>query len=390
MAQILTFGCKVNQYESQLIKENIEKDVHFCSDDIVIINSCCVTAKVEKEIYKKIRKFLKEGKKIYLTGCLTEKNNIEKKFENVNVVKKEFFLKIKDKISSFNGHTRCFIKIENGCENFCSYCIVPFVRGKVKSRREKDIIEEVKCLAEKGYKEIVLTGIDFGAYGKDTGENLFSLIEKIDEIDGIERIRLSSIEIYYIEEKLIDFLKKTKKFCPHFHIPLQSGSDRILKLMGRRYTFNEYYEKIEMIKEKIEKVTFTTDIMVGFPGEKEEDFEKSCSAVEKIGFLKVHIFPYSERENTPAINLPDKIDEKTKKEREKILLKISNLTSKKIKETFIGVKLNVLFEREKENFWEGYSENYIPAIVKSSQNLKNRIVPVIPKKIFKNFLLCEI
>jgi threonylcarbamoyladenosine tRNA methylthiotransferase MtaB len=384
MAKVITFGCKVNQYESQLIKENIEKDEKFISDDIVIVNSCCVTEKVEKEVEKKIKKLLKEGGKIYLTGCMIRKNvNLNLP---INIVEKNFFFRFKDKIESFYGHTRAFIKIEDGCENFCSYCIIPFVRGKVKSRKEKDIIEEIKKLGENGYKEIVLTGIDLGSYGKDTGEKLPSLLEKIEEIESIKRIRLSSIEIYYIDEFFINFVKNLKKFCPHFHIPLQSGSDKILNLMGRRYTFNDYMEKIEMIKEKIKNVTFTTDIIVGFPGEKEDDFEKSCMAIEKIKFLKVHIFPYSERENTFAIKLSDKVDEKTKKERFRKILKISDISSKKVKEKFIGKKLNVLFERKKGNFWEGYSENYIPVIVSSNKDLKNEIIPVIPEKIFKNFL----
>jgi len=389
MAQILIYGCKVNQYESQLIKENIENDENFKDENIVIINSCCVTEKVEKEIKKKIKKLLKEGKKIFLTGCLAEKDSIYfKNFENIEIVKKDFFYKYKNKIEKFSSHTRVFIKIEDGCENFCTYCIIPYVRGKVKSRKEDDIIEEIKCLSANSYKEIVLTGINLGSYGKDTGENLKSLIEKIEKIDGIERIRLSSIEIYYINEEFINFLKNVRKFCPHFHIPLQSGSDRILELMGRRYKFDEYFRKIEMIREKIEKVTFTTDIIVGFPSEKDEDFEKSCRAVEKIKFLKVHIFPYSERELTSAVHFSDKIDEKKKKEREKILFEVSERVSKSVKEEFIGKELYVLFEREENKLWEGYSENYIPFILKSDENLKNKIIKVIPQKmvIYKNQL----
>ncbi len=390
MAKILTFGCKVNQYESQLIKENIEKDENFKDDNIVIINSCCVTEKVEKEVKKAIKRLLKERKKIYLTGCLIEKDpDSFKNLENIQTVKKDFFYKFKNKIERFNSHTRCFVKIEDGCENFCSYCIVPYVRGKVKSRNEEEIIEEIKCLVKNGYKEVVLTGIDLGAFGRDTGDSLISLIEKVNKIEGLERIRLSSIEIYYIDDKLINFLKNIGKFCPHFHIPLQSGSDRILNLMGRRYKFDDYFKKIEMIREKIEKVTFTTDIMVGFPGETEDDFEKSCLAVEKIKFLKVHIFPYSEREFTKAINLPDKIDEKKKKEREKILFEILNKISMCVKEKFVGESLYVLFEREKNGFWEGYSENYIPVILKSRENLKNKILKVIGQKIIEDKLLCD-
>ncbi|MCM8804660.1 MAG: radical SAM protein, partial [Candidatus Omnitrophica bacterium] len=189
MVQILTFGCKVNQYESQLIRENIKEEELFKDENIVIINSCCVTEKVEREVKKKIRKLLKDGKKVYLTGCLAEKNGIEEEFEDINIIKKEKFFKIKDKITTLNGHTRCFIKIEDGCENFCSYCIIPFVRGKERSRKEEDILDEIKSLVEKGYKEVVLTGINLGAYGKDTNTNLLSLIEKIERIENVERIR---------------------------------------------------------------------------------------------------------------------------------------------------------------------------------------------------------
>ncbi|MGC8976604.1 MAG: MiaB/RimO family radical SAM methylthiotransferase [Candidatus Ratteibacteria bacterium] len=390
MVEILTFGCKVNQYESQLIKENIEMNENFKDGDIVVINSCCVTEKVERDVKKKIKKLLKEKKKVYLTGCLVEKNGIKDEIAGVKIIKKEEFFKYKNRISNFDSHTRAFIKIEDGCENFCSYCIIPYVRGNVRSRSQNDIIDEINCLAERGYKEIVLTGIDLGAYGKDIGTDLISLIEKIERIGNVKRIRISSIEIYYINEKLIDFLKFCEKFCPHFHIPLQSGSDRILNLMRRRYTFDDYYRKIEMIKEKIENVTFTTDIMIGFPGEKEDDFEKTCNAVEKIEFLKLHIFPYSERENTPATKFPEKIDERIKKERFKRLQKIASLSSKKVKEKFIGKNLTVLFERKKEIFWEGYSGNYIPVIVNSQKDLKNQIVNVVPEKILKDALFAKI
>ncbi|MCM8806933.1 MAG: tRNA (N(6)-L-threonylcarbamoyladenosine(37)-C(2))-methylthiotransferase MtaB [Candidatus Omnitrophica bacterium] len=386
MAKILTFGCKVNQYESQLIKENIENDEKFNSNEIVIINSCCVTAKVEKEVKRTIRKLLKEGKKIYLTGCLIQKNSIDELKKDVKIIRKEEFFKFKNKISFFEEHTRAFVKIEDGCENYCSYCIVPYVRGKVRSRKEDEILDEIECLVKNGYKEIVLTGIDLGAYGKDTGENLISLIEKINRIDGVKRIRLSSIEVHHINKSLIDFLKNTEKFCPHFHIPLQSGSDKILKLMRRRYSFKEYYEKIQMIRENIENVTFTTDIMVGFPGEDEEDFEKTVSAVENIKFLKVHVFPYSEREKTPAINFPEKVNEKVKKERVEKIIKISEVVNRKVKEDFIDKSLNVLFERKNGNYWEGYSENYIPVIVDSSEDLKNQILKVKGKKILGKFI----
>ncbi len=385
--RIFTLGCKVNQYETQLLKENflhngflISTDENF---DIGVLNSCCVTSKAEKECRNIVRRLLRENKEVWITGCWVkkEKEEIMREFPSVKVFEKEFlfhsyFEKKINKISEFSNHTRAFIKIEDGCENFCSYCIIPFVRGPVKSRLIREIVEEVKTLAENGYKEIVLTGIDLGSFGKDTGENLTDLISEISKIEDVKRIRLSSIELFHIKDELIDFLAENEKFCSHFHIPLQSGSDKILELMKRKYKIAEYMEKIERIRKKIPHVTFTTDIMVGFPGEEDRDFSLTCKAVEDVGFLKIHIFPFSLRKGTLAENFKFCVEERIKKERFWILDKLGKEISKKVKEGFLGSIQEVLIENKVEDGWRGYSRNYLPVSIDSERDLQNMILGV--------------
>lgn len=379
--EFITFGCKVNQYETQLLKENIPFFVR--DSNICIINTCCVTGRVEKDIRRVIRKKLSEGKDVWITGCFVnkEKENIKLYFPEVKIFNKFDFFKKTKKITSFDSHTRAFVKIEDGCENKCSYCIIPLVRGKVVSRNEEEILEEIKLLVENGYKEVVLTGVDLGAYGKDTGKKLTVLIEKISKIDGLKRLRVSSIEVFYINKEIVDCLSSTGIFCPHFHIPLQSGSDKVLENMKRRYNYSQYFKKIEIIKKKIPDATFTTDVMVGFPGEEDIDFEQTVKAVEEIGFLKVHIFPFSLREGTSAFLMKDKVDGKIKKEREKVLSEICRRVREDILKEFTGKELSVLFERKENYFWYGYSENYIPVFIKSEKDIKNEILPVLAKNI---------
>ena len=378
--EFITFGCKVNQYETQLLKENFPY-IDVIPDNICIINSCCVTNKVEKEVKSTIRKKQKEGKNVWLTGCFINEEKIKFLFPSIKIFNKFEFCKEIKTIKSFNNHTRSFVKIEDGCENNCSYCIIPLVRGKVKSRDDEEIIEEIKKLTESGYKEIVLTGIDLGAYGKDNGKKITTLIEKISKVKNLKRIRLSSIEAIYINKALVDFLSSLDIFCPHFHIPLQSGSDKILKMMKRNYNFSQYMKKIEIIKKIMKNVTFTTDIIVGFPGEKEDDFNQSCKAIEEINFLKVHIFPFSPREGTKAYFMENKVDYKVKKEREKVLSYSVKKEREKVMKKFLSLPLSVLFEKKEENLWTGYSENYIPFSVISDDDIKNEIVKVIGKEI---------
>ncbi|HRR96328.1 MAG TPA: MiaB/RimO family radical SAM methylthiotransferase [Candidatus Ratteibacteria bacterium] len=378
--EFITFGCKVNQYETQLLKENFPY-IDIMPENVCVINSCCVTNKVEKEVKTVIRKKLKEGKNVWLTGCFVNEEKIKLLFPSIKIFNKFEFCKKVRIIKSFNNHTRGFVKIEDGCENNCSYCIIPLVRGKVKSRDEEEIIDEIEKLTENGYKEIVLTGIDLGAYGKDNGKKITTLIEKISQVKDLKRIRLSSIEAVYINETLIDFLSSLDIFCPHFHIPLQSGSDKILRLMKRNYNLSQYLKKIEVIKEKIRNVTFTTDIIVGFPSEEEDDFKQTCKAIEEINFLKVHIFPFSPREGTKAYFMGNKVDYKVKKEREKVLSYSVKKEREKVMKKFLFSSLSVLFEKKEENLWTGYSENYIPFSVISDEDIKNEIVKVIGKEI---------
>ncbi|MCM8777413.1 MAG: MiaB/RimO family radical SAM methylthiotransferase [Candidatus Omnitrophica bacterium] len=378
-----TYGCKANQYDSQLLLENLEANGYILSSfgdaDIVVVNTCCVTDKAEREARYFVKKAAEKGKNVWVVGCAVKKGTfLEKLVSGVNILS-DVPLK-KNTITHFYNHTRAFVKIENGCENFCTYCIVPYVRGKVKSRYEEEIISEIRALCSNNYKEIVLTGIDTGAYGKDTGTDIINLLEKLKDIDGLKRVRLSSIEVFYLNEKLCDYLLSYPLFCPHLHIPLQSGSDKILKLMGRRYTFSEYARVIEKIKKKDveDRFTFTTDIMVGFPYEEDDDFDLSIKAVEEIEFLKVHIFRYSKREGTQSFSIGGEVPDRVKKEREKILEEVARISSRKVKEKFVGRRLDVLIERKRDNCWEGYSSQYLPVKVFDIQGkwLLNEVVYV--------------
>ena len=387
---IKTYGCKVNQYESQLLRENLEKSGYQLSgyqeSQLVVVNTCCVTQKAESEAIRFVKSSMQDGKKVWLTGCGVKKEGALIKLPGVQIFdNKDAFINLQlagaDKITKFYKHTRAFVKIEDGCENFCSYCIIPYVRGPVKSRRARDIIWEVENLVDNGYQEIVLTGVDLGAYGKDTGEDFVKLLESLSHTQGIQRIRLSSIEMFHLGERLIDYLSGNGFICPHLHIPLQSGSDSILAMMKRRYTVSGYLGKLERIRKKIAGVTFTTDAMVGFPGEKEEDFKKTCSVIQQAGFLKVHIFRYSIRQETSSYRLAEHIGEVQKKEREYRLKEISEKVSRKIKTEFIGDLLEVLVEKKTGKNFYGYSSNYIPVCFSSETAHVNEIVKVKAEKL---------
>jgi len=381
---IKTYGCKTNQYDSQLLLENFLQDGYqltgFKDADIVIVNTCCVTAKAEKEARSFIRKAAAEGKDVRVTGCAIKRDGFVERLGSKVKILSTFPFKKKTISQCFN-HTRAFVKIENGCENFCAYCVVPLVRGKVKSRDEDEIVEEVQALSSRGYKEVVLTGIDIGAYGRDTGKDLIGLMERLKGIDGLKRIRLSSIEVFYLTDVLCDYLLSNEIFCSHLHIPLQSGSDRILKMMARRYTFAEYLKRIEYIKKRDRegRFTFTTDMMVGFPYEEDDDFQLSLKAIEEVSFLKVHIFRYSKREGTAAFTMGCQVPEDVKKKREKKMEYIAGIISERVKSGFTGRVLDVLIERKVDGGWEGYSDQYIPVKIsdKGKECRINEVVSVL-------------
>ena len=391
--KIFTFGCKVNQYDSQIFRELFLKKGYAIVDsdayDIAFINSCCVTIKAQNECRRIARKLLREGKRVWISGCWVEKDDFNNDFPGVVVLRRHLlyqqaYRKGISSISGFYAHNRAFIKVVDGCENFCSYCIVPFVRGKVKSRPIYEIVEEIKNLTEKSVCEVVLTGINLGSYGIDIGTSLKDLIKVISEIPGLKRLRLSSIEALYVDDGLLEALSLCKCFCPCFHIPLQSGSSSVLAAMNRPYNYQVYKDCIDKIYSIWSNATITTDIMIGFPTETEVDFLQTLSAIEECGFLKVHIFPFSLHKQTSAAKLKNNVSLKEKKLRMLKAIQVSNSVSTKIKSQFIGRTLSVFIEENINGLWSGYSENYIPNLIYSDMDLQGRIVSVIPEKLMDN------
>lgn len=395
-----TLGCKVNQYDTQLMIENLLMDKRFevvtavQDSDVFVLNTCVVTESAEKESNRLIRKFSQKGR-VVVTGCLPEKSkpanskvpflglNAEKNIRNVILSlfkEKENIFKYPENITHFHKRTRAFVKVQEGCDRFCSYCIVAYLRGKVRSRRVEDILREVRILVSNGYKEIVLTGTQIGLFGREENKDIAFLIKEILKISGNFRIRISSIDAEFVNKELIEVMKE-QRVCPHLHLSLQSGSDRILKLMRRRYTAADFLKKIEMLKKEVNKATVTTDIIVGFPGETEEDFKLTLKLVVEAGFIRVHIFPYSTREGTLAERFKNKVPKETVKRREKELKVVVKEVAEKEKKRFLEERLVVLNEKNAS----GYSENYIRIKLDKSlnenqfyetylQNIKNGVV----------------
>ncbi|HPP66375.1 MAG TPA: MiaB/RimO family radical SAM methylthiotransferase [bacterium] len=388
--RIFTFGCKVNQYDSQIFREFFLKKGYQITDsqqyDIAFINTCCVTIKAQNECKKTIKKLLSKGKKVWVSGCMVEKENISNIFPECILMPRQVLFEqalgggIKT-ISSFCGHSRAFIKVVDGCENHCSYCIVPFVRGKIRSRRIADIREEIIGLINKFFCEFVITGIDLGAYGKDIGVSLKDLIKEISPIQGLKRLRLSSIELFHISDGLLDVLRSCENFCPSFHIPIQSGSSAILKMMGRSYTKENFTDCIKHIRSIWNNATITTDIMIGFPGETDMDFSDTLSVIEECEFLKVHLFPFSLHKQTSAAKRAFQISEKEKNLRMRQAFVKATDVAISVKKGFIGKRLPVFVEKKMNGLWFGYSNNYIPFLIDTESNLKGKIVNVVGEEL---------
>ena len=395
---LITLGCKVNQYETQLYRESFAADGFEIKNsgepsDITFINTCCVTKRAEKESRNFIARSLKISSRVIVTGCYVEKEYVQlkEKFPQIEIVRRKnllnnnYFQKRINKIHYFSGHTRAFIKIEDGCEKFCSYCIIPYVRGRVKNREAKEILEEIKGLASNGYQEFVITGVDLGAY-----QGLPDLLFQLEKIEGVERIRLSSLDPGDSTDSLIEILSSSPKFCPHLHIPLQSGDDKILQLMNRDYTIDDYRKTIAKIREKIPEICISTDVMVGFPGEDEEAFKNTARIIEEVGFSRVHCFRYSPREKTRAAKLTNPVEEKTKKERAKNLISLTKGISQKIKKGFLGKTASVLIEKKrKDGYSFGYSRHYLPVLVKGKIGT-NQIVKVKIEDLEGDYLVASI
>ena len=396
---IITRGCKVNSYESNFMKEALIKNgFSFCNEnkkcDILILNTCTVTDTSDKKSLKEVRRLKRENSNAVLVVCGCSVQNNKGSYEGydidilmgninknniVNVINEyldkktplEYIAKTRAlpfenmEITSFD-HTRAYIKIEDGCDNFCSYCVIPFVRGMTRSKKFSLAINEAGTLANNGFKEIVLTGIDTGSY-YDDGKDLTDLIKKMSEIENLLRIRQSSIEITQISDKFINELKINDKICNHIHIPIQSGSKFILKMMNRKYDLNYFIEKINEIRKVRPDISITTDIIVGFPGETEEMFLETLETVKKINFSKVHVFPYSERKGTKASMLSGKVKENVKHERVKKLMELSNELEKNYYNKFKGKKMDVIIEEVTDDYSIGHTSNYL--LVKTNEKL---------------------
>lgn len=410
---IKTFGCKVNQYESQAVREKFLREgyreiLNGGVPFVCIVNTCCVTERAEKKYTQFINriKIKYPGSVLIVTGCGVDYkpesfNQIDilvpnrKKSSIVNILNGKTQPRIQLErslggdtkasleISNFTGRSRAFVKIQDGCDQFCSYCVLPYIRGRSRSRALENILDEVERLVSNGYREVVLTGIHLGDYNK-----IAELIELLQGFPLLLRIRLSSIEPQDITDTVLDVVSRNSKVCRHFHIPLQSGSDKILNLMNRRYNYLEYKRLIDRIRKSISGVTFTTDMMVGFPGEKNEDFLATRNAVEEIGFVKVHIFPYSPRAGTKAALFPFRISTVEIKRRCTVLKKVSDGIAFKQKMGLTGSIQEVLIENNGRKYC-GYTSGYIP--VKMNIVLAaNELVNIRIKGIDDQYLIGEI
>jgi len=459
-AAFLSLGCKVNSYETEAMRNMFEAAGYEIVDfkdiaDVYVVNTCTVTNIADR----KSRQMLHQARNrnpeavIAAVGCyvqaagetLLEDASVDllvgnnkksellqmveacarsrRKIESVIDINREKEYEELNIITS-TEKTRAFIKIQDGCNRFCSYCIIPYVRGRVRSRSEEDILNEVAALAAGGYKEIVLTGIHISSYGIDRatkpskGESsagsdgsetildeynedyeadlpLASLIVKIGQIQGIERIRLGSVEPRLITERFLRTVSAVKQFCPHFHLSLQSGSDSVLKRMNRRYTSEEYLQKVSLIRQYFELPAFTTDIIVGFPGETEEEFVQTLDFVKKVGFSHIHVFKYSKRAGTRAAQMPQQIPEDVKAARSNKLISLAQAMSKEYKEQFMGRIEKILIEDEAlidgVKYQTGHNERYLKLAVKSEEPLVNSIVEArVCKILTDDLLLCEI
>lgn len=425
-----TLGCKVNQYETEAMEEIFEKNGYTIVNDdevadIYVINTCTVTNLSDR----KSRQFIRRAKKINkdsiiaVVGCYSQVspdevfeidgvdvvigttdrnrilelcNNAKENNEKINIVRnvktqKEFET---ININDIKSKTRAYIKIQDGCNQFCSYCIIPYARGPIRSRGLNEIIDESKKIGIAGFKEVVLTGIHVASYGKDMGNtSLTTVLEQVANINGIERIRLSSLEPTLIDDEFMKSILKIGKVCDHFHLSLQSGSDTVLKRMNRRYTTDQYKDIVRLIKTYMPNAGITTDIIVGFPGETEEEFNETYEFVKEIGFSRIHVFKYSPRKGTPAAKSKDQVDGNVKNIRSEGLISLGEELMLKFNSKFIGKNLSVLFEEENKKepgYIEGYTTNYIRVKVKENQDLLGKIINVKINSKKDEFLLGKI
>ena len=414
-----TLGCKVNQYETNGMMQKFKEaryeivDMNADISDICVVNTCTVTNMSDRKSRQALRKIKDKNPKaiIIATGCYAQvaKEELEKmpeidivlgndeKSEIIKYVEK--FIKENQKVIeiqdistqkefidmgqiTYTEKTRAVIKIQDGCNQFCSYCIIPYARGRVRSRNAESIVKEITQIAEKGIKEVVITGIHIASYGRDfNNENgLIELLEEINKIEGIKRIRLGSLEPKIITEEFVERLVKLEKICHHFHLSLQSGCDETLKRMNRKYTTEEIRDIVKRLRNNYKDVILTTDVIVGFPGENEQEFNTTYEFLKEIKFYKMHVFPYSPRKGTRAASMQNQVDGNIKEERSKKLIELSNINQKDYNEKYIETKVEVLFEEKEKEYYKGHTQNYILVKYKTNEELENKLKEVIVKK----------
>ena len=396
---IYTLGCKVNLYESGVIRDILLNEKYEETNeenaDVIIINTCSVTNTADHKSKKAIQSAKKKNKDAILVvmGCFSQLNEDIQKDLDVDIVLgnkdktkivsyiKEAMMKkrivhVEDiskipfetmKLNNFNK-TRAFVKIEDGCNNYCSYCIIPYTRGNVRSKKKQDVIKEVTDLVSVGHKEVVLTGIHTGHY-IDGNYKFYDLLKDLVTIQGLERLRISSIEMNEITDEIIELFKTNTILVDHLHIPLQSGSDEILKRMNRKYNKKDFIEKIEKIRKVRPLISITTDVIVGFPGETDELFKETIDTIKKIKFSKIHVFPFSRRKGTPADLMKNQVDEKIKKQRVHILLDLSKDLEIEYMKKFLGKELTYIKEIEKDGFFIGHTGNYLQVKTKEPEKV---------------------
>ena len=438
VVRFVTLGCKVNQYETNAMAQKfLEKGYQIIEEitpenedikpDICIINTCTVTNMSDRKSRQMLRRMKEKNPStiVVAVGCYAQvaKKELAKipeidlvlgNNEKVEIVKhvEEYInnhinnVELDDVMYSkefsdfgdvtYTEKTRAVIKIQDGCDRFCSYCIIPYARGRVRSRKPENIISEITQIASKGIKEVVITGIHIASYGKDfamskdnklTNYRLIDLLEEINEIQGIQRIRLGSIEPLLITVEFVERLKKLEKICHHFHLSLQSGCDETLKRMNRRYTTEQFKEIVRLLRNAYSDVNLTTDIIVGFPGETDEEFNKTYQFLKEIKFYKMHIFKYSPRKGTKAAVMPNQINGDIKEERSKKLIELSDRNEIEYNKSYIGKNVEVLFEEEKDGMYKGHTQNYIMVYCQSKENFDNKIIDVVCEKAEKEHII---
>ena len=438
VVKFITLGCKVNQYETNAMAQKfLEKGYQIIEEetpeneeikpDICIINTCTVTNMSDRKSRQMLRRMKEKNPNtiVVAVGCYAQvaKEELAKiseidlvlgNNEKVEIVRhvEEYInnhidnVELEDVMYSkefsdfgnvtYTEKTRAVIKIQDGCDRFCSYCIIPYARGRVRSRKPESIVSEITQIASNGIKEVVITGIHIASYGKDFSMSkdpelqnykLIDLLEEINSINGIQRIRLGSIEPLLITEEFVERLKKLEKICHHFHLSLQSGCDETLKRMNRRYTTEQFKKIVRLLRNAYDDVNLTTDVIVGFPGETDEEFSKTYKFLEEIKFYKMHIFKYSPRKGTKAAVMPNQISGDIKEERSRKLIELSDKNEIEYNESYIGKNVEVLFEEEKDGIFKGHTQNYIMVYCELNKNLENQVISVRCEKAEQEHIL---